>query len=66
LILSSKDRKSSFDKVVCLTPYPPTFQQSDGAFYLIVFSHGPNGKVAKIVRMLKAIHAEKDRLAAQN
>jgi putative transposase len=34
-------------------------------FYRNVFSHVPNGKVAEIARMLKAIHAQEDRKAAQ-
>lgn len=34
-------------------------------FYRNVFSHVPNGKVAGIARMLKAIHAQEDRKAAQ-
>src|SRR5262245_21521469 len=33
-------------------------------FYRNVFSHVPNGKVAEIARMLKAIHAQEDRKAA--
>jgi len=33
-------------------------------FYRNVFSHVPNGKVADIARMLKAIHAQEDRKAA--
>jgi putative transposase len=33
-------------------------------FYRNVFSHVPNGKVAHIARMLKAIHAQEDRKAA--
>lgn len=35
-------------------------------FYRNVFSHVPNGKVAEIARMLKAIHAQEDRAAAEN
>jgi putative transposase len=35
-------------------------------FYRNVFSHVPNGKVAEVARMLKAIHAQEDRRAAQN
>jgi len=35
-------------------------------FYRNVFSHVPNGKVAEVARMLKAIHAQEDRSAAQN
>jgi len=34
-------------------------------FYRNVFSHVPNGKVAEVARMLKAIHAQEDRTAAQ-
>jgi putative transposase len=34
-------------------------------FYRNVFSHVPNGKVAEIARMLKAIHAQEDRAAAE-
>ncbi|HSL70862.1 MAG TPA: IS256 family transposase [Longimicrobiales bacterium] len=34
-------------------------------FYRNVFSHVPNGKVAEVARMLKAIHAQEDRKAAQ-
>jgi hypothetical protein len=33
-------------------------------FYRNVFSHVPNGKVADVARMLKAIHAQEDRKAA--
>ena len=33
-------------------------------FYRNVFSHVPNGKVAEVARMLKAIHAQEDRKAA--
>ena len=33
-------------------------------FYRNVFSHVPNGKVAEVARMLKAIHAQEDRQAA--
>jgi putative transposase len=35
-------------------------------FYRNVFSHVPNGKVAEVARMLKAIHAQEDRRAAQS
>lgn len=35
-------------------------------FYRNVFSHVPNGKVPEIARMLKAIHAQEDRAAADN
>ena len=35
-------------------------------FYRNVFSHVPNGKVAEIARMLKAIHAQEDRAAAES
>jgi len=34
-------------------------------FYRNVFSHVPNGKVAEVARMLKAIHVQEDRKAAQ-
>ncbi len=34
-------------------------------FYRNVFSHVPNGKVAEVARMLKAIHAQEDRRAAK-
>ncbi len=34
-------------------------------FYRNVFSHVPNGKVAEVARMLKAIHAQESRKAAQ-
>jgi len=34
-------------------------------FYRNVFSHVPNGKVAEVARMLKAIHAQEDRKAAR-
>ena len=34
-------------------------------FYRNVFSHVPNGKVAEVARMLKAIHAQEDHKAAQ-
>ncbi len=33
-------------------------------FYRNVFSHVPNGKVAEVARMLKAIHAQEDQKAA--
>jgi hypothetical protein len=35
-------------------------------FYRNVFSHVPNGKVAEVARMLKAIHAQESRRAAQS
>jgi transposase-like protein len=35
-------------------------------FYRNVFSHVPNGKVAEVARMLKAIHAQEDRRAAKS
>jgi len=35
-------------------------------FYRNVFSHVPNGKVAELARMLKAIHAQEDRRAAES
>jgi len=34
-------------------------------FYRNVFSHVPNGKVAEVARMLKAIHAQESRRSAQ-
>jgi hypothetical protein len=34
-------------------------------FYRSVFSHVPNGKVAEVARMLKAIHAQEDRRAPE-
>ncbi len=34
-------------------------------WYRNVFSHVPNGKVAEVARMLKAIHAQEDRSSAQ-
>jgi transposase-like protein len=34
-------------------------------FYRSVFSHVPNGKVAAVARMLKAIHTKENRKAAQ-
>jgi putative transposase len=34
-------------------------------FYRNVFSHVPNGRVAEVARMLKAIHAQEDRRAAK-
>jgi putative transposase len=46
------------------------FPQSDWQrcavhFYRNVFSHVPNGKVAEVARMLKAIHAQENRRSAQ-
>ena len=35
-------------------------------WYRNVFSHVPNGKIAEVARMLKAIHAQEDQEAAQN
>src|ERR1700742_1485074 len=35
-------------------------------FYRNVFSHVPNGKVAEVARMLKAIHAQESRKCAQS
>jgi putative transposase len=35
-------------------------------FYRNVFSHVPNNKVAEVARMLKAIHAQEDRSAAES
>ena len=35
-------------------------------FYRNVFSHVPNGKIAEVARMLKAIHAQEDRKAAHS
>ena len=34
-------------------------------FYRNVFSHVPNGKIAEVARMLKAVHAQEDRRAAE-
>lgn len=34
-------------------------------FYRNVFSHVPNGKMPEVARMLKAIHAQEDRTAAE-
>lgn len=34
-------------------------------FYRNVFSHVPNGKIAEVARMLKAVHAQEDRKAAE-
>jgi len=47
--------------------YPGTdWQRCTVHFYRNVFSHVPNGIVAEIARMLKAIHAQEDRRAAEN
>ena len=47
--------------------YPGTdWQRCTVHFYRNVFSHVPNGKVAEVARMLKAIHAQEDRRAAEN
>lgn len=35
-------------------------------FYRNVFSHVPNNKIAEVARMLKAIHAQEDRSAAES
>jgi hypothetical protein len=35
-------------------------------FYRNVFSHVPNGKMAEIARMVKAIHAQEDRRTAES
>jgi transposase-like protein len=35
-------------------------------FYRNVFSHAPNGKVAEVARMMKAIHTQESRRAAQS
>jgi putative transposase len=35
-------------------------------FYRNVFSHVPNGKVAEVARILKAIYAQEDRRAADS
>ena len=35
-------------------------------FYRNVFSQVPNGKVADVARMLKAIHAQEDRRSAES
>jgi putative transposase len=47
--------------------YPGTdWQRCAVHFYRNVFSHVPNGKVAEIARMLKAIDAQEDRRAAES
>jgi transposase-like protein len=40
------------------------WQRCVGHFYRNVFSHVPNSKIAEVARMLKAIHAQEDRKAA--
>jgi len=46
--------------------FPQTdWQRCAVHFYRNVFSHVPNGKVAEVARMLKAIHAQENRRAAQ-
>jgi len=46
--------------------FPQTdWQRCSVHFYRNVFSHVPNVKVADVARMLKAIHAQEDRKAAQ-
>ena len=46
--------------------YPSTdWQRCVVHFYRNVFSHVPNTKVAEVARMLKAIHAQEHRKAAQ-
>jgi putative transposase len=46
--------------------YPKTdWQRCVVHFYRNVFSHVPNGKVGDVARMLKAIHAQEDRRAAE-
>jgi putative transposase len=46
--------------------YPDTdWQRCVVHFYRNVFSHVPNGKIAEVARMLKAIHAQEDRPAAE-
>jgi putative transposase len=47
--------------------FPKTdWQRGVVHFYRNVFSHVPNGKVAEVARMLKAIHAQEDRRAAES
>jgi putative transposase len=49
----------------CAEVFPNTdWQRCVVHFYRNVFSHVPNGKVAEVARMLKAIHAQEDRKAA--
>jgi putative transposase len=43
-----------------------TWQRCAVHFYRNVFSHVPNNKVAEVARMLKAIHAQEDRSAAES
>jgi putative transposase len=46
--------------------FPKTdWQRCTVHFYRNVFGHTPNNKVAEVARMLKAIHAQEDRAAAQ-
>jgi putative transposase len=46
--------------------FPKTdWQRCTVHFYRNVFSHAPNNKVAEVARMLKAIHAQEDRAAAE-
>ena len=46
--------------------YPDTdWQRCVVHFYRNVFSHVPNGKIAEVARMLKAVHAQEDRPAAE-
>lgn len=46
--------------------YPETeWQRCAVHFYRNVFSHVPNGKVAEVATMLKAIHAQESRAAAE-
>jgi putative transposase len=46
--------------------YPQSeWQRCSVHFYRNVFSHVPNQKVAEVARMLKAIHAQEDRSAAE-
>jgi putative transposase len=46
--------------------FPNTHWQRCGVhFYRNVFSHTPNGRVAEVARMLKAIRAQESRKAAQ-
>ena len=47
--------------------FPKTdWQRCTVHFYRNVFGHTPNNKVAEVARMLKAIHAQEDRKAAQS
>ena len=41
------------------------WQRRGVPYYRNIFSHVPNGRVADVARMLKAIHAQEDRRAAK-